>query len=226
MKIAAMHDCSDAQLLALAQEGEEAAFAELVNRNSSTSFKLAMSILKDRQDAEDAVQNSFWNAWKHLRGFQGDSKFSTWISSIVINQCLMRLRKARRASFLYLDGGVDGSEVRMPELSDRGPSPEAQLDGKEMAAILHREIGRLPPMFRSVLVLRELDELSMDDVALRLGISLVAAKSRLMRARNELRRRLASFAKLPGHTVAVREHVAQTKRHRPAEKRLHQCATG
>jgi len=185
-----MHDLSDDQLLTLAQDGEEAAFAELMSRNSSSSFKLALSILKDRQEAEDEVQNSYWNAWRYLGRFQRDSKFSTWISRIVINQCLMRLRKARKASFLYLDEGAAGGEMGVMELPERGPTPEAKLGSKEMSAILHREIRRMPPIFRSVLVLRDLEELPMDDVAVRLGITLVAAKSRLMRARAELKQRL------------------------------------
>ena len=185
-----MRDFSDDQLLTLAQDGEEDAFAELMSRNSSSSFKLALSILKDRQDAEDEVQNSYWNAWRHLGRFQRDSKFSTWISRIVINQCLMRLRKLRKASFLYLDESAAEGNVGVMELPDRGPSPEAELGGKEMSTILHREIRRMPPMFRSILVLRDLEELPMNDVASRLGISVVAAKSRLMRARAELRRRL------------------------------------
>jgi RNA polymerase sigma-70 factor (ECF subfamily) len=196
-----MHDLSDDQLLTLAQDGVEGAFAELMSRNSSSSFKLALSILKDRQDAEDEVQNSYWNAWRYLGRFQRDSKFSTWISRIVINQCLMRLRKARKASFLYLDEGSAGGEVGVMELPDRGQSPEAELGGKEMSAILHREIRRMPPIFRSVLVLRDLDELPMDDVAVRLGITLVAAKSRLMRARAELRQRLEKQLRPSGRTV-------------------------
>ena len=201
MKTAGMHDLSDDQLLTLAQDGGEGAFAELMSRNSSSSFKLALSILKDRQDAEDEVQNSYWNAWRYLGRFQRDSKFSTWISRIVINQCLMRLRKARKASFLYLDEGADEGNVGVMELPDRGPTPEAELGGKEVSAILHREIRRMPPIFRSVLVLRDLDELSMEDVAERLGISLVAAKSRLMRARAELRQRLEKQYGPSGRTV-------------------------
>jgi RNA polymerase sigma-70 factor (ECF subfamily) len=176
-----MHDLSEDQLLTLAQDGEEDAFAELMSRNSSSSFKLALSILKDRQEAEDEVQNSYWNAWRYLGGFQRDSKFSTWISRIVSNQCLMRLRKARKASFLYLDEGLAGEGVGVRELPDRGHNPEAELGSKEMSAILNREIRRMPPLFRNVLVLRDLYELPMDDVAVRLGITLVAAKSRLKR---------------------------------------------
>ena len=172
-----------------------------MGRNSSSSLKLALSILKDRQDAEDEVQNSYCNAWRYLGRFQRDSKFSTWISRIVINQCLMRLRKTRKASFLYLDEGAAGGEVGVMELPDRGPTPEAELGGKERSAILHREIRRMPPILRSVLVLRDLDELPMDDVAVRLGITLVAAKSRLMRARAELRQRLDRQLRPSGRTA-------------------------
>jgi RNA polymerase sigma-70 factor (ECF subfamily) len=185
-----MRDLSDDALLTLAQERNEAAFEELMRRNSSTSYKLALSILKDRQDAEDEVQNSYWNAWRHLAQFQRDSKFSTWISRIVINHCLMRLRKARRASFLYLDEGAADGEVHVFDLHDRKSTPEAELSNRELSTILHREIRRLPPLLRGVLEMRDLHELPMEEVARRLGISIVAAKSRLMRARHELRRRV------------------------------------
>ena len=197
-----MQELSDDQLLTFAQGRDEAAFAELMHRNSSSSFKLALSILKDRQDAEDEVQNSYWNAWRSVGQFQRDSRFSTWMSRIVINQCLMRLRKARRASFLYLDEGVGVGGLKVMELPDRGSTPEAELGGKEMSAILHKEIRKLPPLLRNVLVLRDLDELSMDDVAGRLGISIVAAKSRLLRARSELRRRIETHC-TPSKPTAV-----------------------
>lgn len=185
-----MLDLSDDALLTLAQESNEAAFEELMRRNSSTSFKLALSILKDRQDAEDEVQNSYWNAWRHLGQFQRDSKFSTWISRIVINHCLMRLRKARQASFVYLDQGAAEGEVRVLELRDRKSTPEAEVSSRELSTILRTEIRRLPPLLRGVLEMRDLHELPMEEVAGQLGISIVAAKSRLMRARQELRRRL------------------------------------
>jgi RNA polymerase sigma-70 factor (ECF subfamily) len=185
-----VRDLSEDELLTLAQEKDEAAFAELMSRNSPTSLKLALSILRDRQDAEDEVQNSYWNAWRCLGQFRRGSKFSTWISRIVINHCLMRLRKLRKASFLYLDEGAAGGDVPVMELAETGSTPEAELGGRETSAILHREIRRLPPLLRDALVLRDLDELSMEEVAGRLGISLVAAKSRLLRARAELRQRL------------------------------------
>jgi RNA polymerase sigma-70 factor (ECF subfamily) len=186
-----MRDLSEEELLTLAQERDENAFAELMKRNLSASFKLALSILKDRQEAEDEVQNSYWNAWRYLGQFQRGSKFSTWISRIVINHCLMRLRKARRASFLYLDEGAAEGEVRQIELPSGEPTPEVECGNAETSGILQREIRRLPPLLRNVLVLRDLEELPMDDIAGQLGISIVAAKSRLLRARMELRRRMS-----------------------------------
>lgn len=186
---AAARQLSDEELLTAAQQHDELAFAELMRRNESSSMKLALSILRDRQDAEDEVQNSYLNAWKYVANFRGGAKFSTWMSRIVTNQCLMRLRKGKRASFLYLDEGP-GGDVATIELPDLCPSPEAQLGGKDSIAALHGEIRKLPPLLRNVLVLRDLNELPIDDVAKRLGITIVAAKSRLQRARVELRRRL------------------------------------
>ena len=189
----ALRNLCDEELLDLVQKRDEAAFAELMSRTSSCSFKLALSILKDRQEAEDEVQNSYWNAWRSVEQFHRGSKFSTWMSRIVINQCLMRLRKGRQARFLYLDEGTDDGNIGVMELRDCRSTPEAALVDRERSAILHREIHRLPPLLRNVLVMRDLEEMPMDDVAVRLGISLVAAKSRLLRARTELRNRLERF---------------------------------
>lgn len=186
---ASIQNRSEDELLTAAQARDEAAFAELMRRNESSSMKLALSILRDRQDAEDEVQNSYMNAWRYVPSFRGGAKFSTWMSRIVTNQCLMKLRKGKRASFLYLDEGP-GGEVATIELPDLCPTPEAQLGGKGSIAALHGEIRKLPPLLRNVLVLRDLNELPIDEVARHLGITIVAAKSRLQRARMELKRRL------------------------------------
>lgn len=114
----------------------------------------------------------------------------------MINHCLMRLRKVRRANFLYLDHPAEG-ETAAIELPDRRSTPEGELLDDEMSAVLHKEIRRLPPLLRNALVLRDLEELSMEDFAERLGISIVATKSRLLRARRELRQRLQSSLARP-----------------------------
>ncbi|MDQ6707668.1 MAG: sigma-70 family RNA polymerase sigma factor [Acidobacteriota bacterium] len=182
---------SDDELVLLSQGGRQDAFSELIRRNYSSSFKLALSILHERQEAEDEVQNAYWKAYRHIGQFQRDSKFSTWLTRIVVNQCLMRLRQTRRAKFFYLDDALIGDERGTLELVDNTDSPESALGSKELSELLKKEIGRIPPLLRNVFVLRDVKELSMPEVARQLGISIAAAKSRLLRARLELRQRLA-----------------------------------
>ncbi len=182
-------ELGDDELLTRVQEGDQAAFEELMRRNSPASLRLAVSILKDRHEAEDAVQDSYWNVWRSVGHFQRESKVSTWITRIVMNQCLMRLRKSQRARFLYLDDGSAEGELAGREMAGGEPTPEGALVRKEAAAILRTEAGRLPPLLRDVVVLRDLCELPMSVVAERLEISVLAAKGRLFRARRELKRR-------------------------------------
>ena len=192
---------NDDELVLEAQRGRHDAFELLMNRNFSSSFKLALSILRDRQEAEDEVQNAYWKAFQHIGQFQRDSKFSTWMTRIVVNQCLMRLRQTRRAKFLYLDDSLIGEERGTFELVDRTDSPETTLGGKELSELLRKEISRIPPLLRNVFVLRDVNELSMAEVAERLGISVAAAKSRLLRARLELRQRLEKHCGRLGHAT-------------------------
>ncbi len=184
---------SDDELVVLAQQRDEPAFAELMRRNSTVSFRLALSMLRDRQEAEDEVQNSYFNAWQHLGQFQRGSKFSTWITRILLNQCLMRLRKTRRATFVFLDEPLRDDGPARLELRDKTASPEMELQNEELSVVLKREISRLPPLLRSVLLMRDVNERSTIEVAESLGISPAAVKSRLSRARGELRRRIASL---------------------------------
>jgi RNA polymerase sigma-70 factor, ECF subfamily len=179
----------DEGLVLLAQQGDNAAFAQLVERHYSACLKLATSILRDREDAEDEVQNACWKAYEHIGQFQRDAKFSTWLTRIVVNQCLMRLRQHRRQRTVYVED-MAGEDARVMELPSAEISPEAELAQFEVANVLQKEISRIPPLLRKVFLLRDVQELPMQDVADELGISLAAAKSRLLRARVELRNRL------------------------------------
>jgi len=180
----------DNQLVRLAQQGRKDAFSELTNRHYRSTLRLAISILHDREEAEDETQNAWWKAWQHIDQFHIDAKYTTWVTRIVVNQCLMRLRRARRAKFLYIDDVRIGEERGTLELVDTVRSPEIQLGSTELAAVLEKEIRRIPPMLRSVFKLRDVDQLPMPEVAETLGISMAAAKSRLLRARAELRARM------------------------------------
>jgi RNA polymerase sigma-70 factor, ECF subfamily len=179
----------DESLVLLAQQGDNAAFAQLAERHYSSCLKLATSILRDREDAEDEVQNAFWKAYEHIAQFQRDSKFSTWLTRIVVNQCLMRLRRLRRQKTVYVED-IAGEDARVIEIPSEGLSPEVELGQAEVADVLQTEISRIPPLLRKVFLLRDVQELPMQEVADELGISLAAAKSRLLRARGELRDRL------------------------------------
>ena len=181
---------ADAELIDSARRGDSEAFTELVNRHYQPSLKLARSILRDFEDAEDEVQNAFTKVYLHLSRFEGNSRFSTWLSRIVVKQCLMRLRNARPARFAYLDDpGAEEGNVKM-ELADTSATPEESLGRGEVEALLRREVNCIPPLLREPLLLRESLRLSLTEVADRLGITEAAAKSRLLRARRELRARL------------------------------------
>ncbi|MEO7653590.1 MAG: sigma-70 family RNA polymerase sigma factor [Bryobacteraceae bacterium] len=148
-----------------------------------------LALLARHAAAEDEVQNAYWKAYQHFGQFHCDAKFSTWITRIVINQCLMRPREQRPASLIYL-GDPGGDDRRVMELADERRTPEENLGSKEVQALLAREVSRIPPLLRNAFVLRDVKELSMQQAAAELGISVAAAKSRLLRARTELRQRL------------------------------------
>jgi RNA polymerase sigma-70 factor (ECF subfamily) len=182
-------EMADDGLVSLCQQGDQVAFDELMRRHQMSAMKVAVSIVRDRQDAEDEVQNAFWKAYEHINQFQRDAKFSTWLTRIVVNQCLMRLRQVRRARFAYIDD-AEADDVAAADLRDLRPSPENLLGVNEVAAVLELEIKRTPPLLRHVFLLRDVENKPMPEVAAKLGISVAAAKSRLLRARAELRSRM------------------------------------
>jgi RNA polymerase sigma-70 factor (ECF subfamily) len=187
----AFSELTDTDLVEMCQSGDQSAFAELMARHQSTAMKIAVSILRDQQDAEDEVQNAFWKAYEHIKQFQREAKFSTWLTRIVVNQCLMRLRQLRGAKFLYLEDAISsGDETLTLELRDTRISAEQEIGREQVALVLREEIRRTPPLLRNVFLLRDVEQRPIPEVAERLGISLAAAKSRLLRARLELRRRM------------------------------------
>jgi RNA polymerase sigma-70 factor (ECF subfamily) len=181
------------QLVTAAKQGDTAAFEELVNRYESKIFRLTWNITGNREDAEDAMQDAFLKAYSHLQGFQGDSRFYTWLVRIAANEALMRLRK-RRPNQVSLDEPIEGDTDPMSrELEDWRPSPEQRYAQSEMQNILAEVIQRLEPEYRIVLVLRDVEELSTQETADALGISVTAVKSRLLRARLKLREKLNRY---------------------------------
>lgn len=189
-RVVSPESSEDARLVAAAQAGDVEAFSALAARHRSLCMKLAISVLHEREDAEDEVQNSLLKAYRHIGQFHSDSKFSTWLSRIVINQCLMRVRQTRRARLLPIDEQTDDREAPARYLAADGPSPEEMLGASEIAALLAHEVRRIPPLLRKTFLMRDVEGQPMPNVAAELGISVAAAKSRLLRARSELRERL------------------------------------
>jgi RNA polymerase sigma-70 factor, ECF subfamily len=189
-EIAKTNALSDAELVSQARSGDEKAFCVLVARHHRTCVNIAASILRDRSDAEDQVQEACYKAFEHLEQYHGGGQFLTWLLRIVTNQCLMLLRARRNVQFLYLDGESDRETSGPRELRANIANPEQELVHDELCNLLQREIGRIPPRLKNVLLLRDVQELPMLDVAARLKITVPAAKSRLLRARIELRDRM------------------------------------
>ena len=183
-------ELTDAQLVGLAKQGDREAFAELIHRHRRRCANLATSILRHRGEAEEETQNACWKAFKYIDQFKGDSEFSTWLLRIVENQCLMVIRQRRRAQFVHIDN-LDPERAYGPtQLPTPDADPEGALGRREVLRVLQSEIRGIPPLLRKVLVMRDVEELPVSDLALRLGITVAAAKSRLLRARTELRRRM------------------------------------
>ena len=180
-------------LVAAAKSGDAAAFEELVNRYERKIFRLTMNITRNREDAEDAMQDAFMKAYAHLDNFQQDSRFYTWLVRIAANEALMRLRK-RRPNQVSLDEPIEGDDDLIPrEVEDWGPSPEQRYAQSEMHEILSQVIDQLEPDFRVVFVLRDVEGLSTEETAAAVGISVPAVKSRLLRARLKLRQKLNRY---------------------------------
>jgi RNA polymerase sigma-70 factor (ECF subfamily) len=184
----ALSSATEEDLVAAARGGDVRAFGELFQRHRRSCLKRAKSMMHNRGDAEDEVQNAFWKAFQRLDQYRGEGTFAAWLNRIVENQCLMRIRDDRRSRHVYLDETSD-SNIRL-ELVGRTADPEDELGVDEVVRVLRTEIARIPPLLRNVMLLRDLEQLPITDVAVRLGLSVPAAKSRLMRARVELRSRI------------------------------------
>jgi len=183
----------EGSLVAAAKGGDITAFETLVERYERKIFRLAQNITQNKEDAEDVMQEAFLKSYQHLDEFQGNSRFYTWLVRIAVNQALMKLRK-RRPNQISLDEDVDTGEDTIPrEVEDWGPSPEDRYEQSELGSILNTTIAELEPPFRIVFQLRDIEELSTEETAEALGLSIPAVKSRLLRARLKLRQKLNKY---------------------------------
>ena len=181
---------TDEDLVRLAKGGDNAAFGKLMERYQNKIYRLGRRMTETDEDAEDVLQEAFIKAFKSLRRFKEKSKFSTWLYRITVNQALMKLRK-RKLDAVSLDEPVateEGSVQR--DIEDDTPDPLQMLIETESLETLDEAIADLPPRHRAVFVLRHVEELSTEETARILKITVPAVKSRLHRTRMELKEKL------------------------------------
>jgi RNA polymerase sigma-70 factor (ECF subfamily) len=184
-------------LVAHARDREDhTMFESWIRQHNRRLFRVARSILRDDAEAEDAMQDAYFKAYRHKRDFSGRSQPGTWLTRIVINQALMRLRQHRRERAVVRLGARNhesgGSVPEIAGLPDHGAeSPPASTLRAELRRVLERRIDELPIAFRTVFVMREVEEMSVEETAESLGIPEATVRSRLFRAKAQLRALLA-----------------------------------
>ena len=184
----------DAALARRIARGDEAAFEAVMRQQNGRLFRVARSILKDDADAEDALQEAYIDAYRNIAKFRGDARLSTWLTRIVINQALGRLRKQKRDGVIVPFSTTRGSdnEPEEPVLADtRNDSPETAAMRADMRRLLEQKLDELPVAFRTVFVMREVEEMTVEETAECLAIPSATVRSRLFRARALLRESLA-----------------------------------
>jgi len=199
MPVSSQAGVDESTLVAQSRQGDSVSFGELVRRYEAKIFRMAQHVTQNREDAEDVLQETFMKAYEHLDQFQGNSKFYTWIVRIAVNQALMKLRRRKTDKSVSLDETIDtGEDTIVREIAAWDENPEQRFSREELGGILDTAVESLEPPYRSVFVLRDIEELSTEETADALGLSIPAVKSRLLRARLQLREKLTRYFKRKG----------------------------
>jgi len=183
----------DVTLVRSAKEGDMAAFEELVNRHTDMILRVAMHITNSREDAEEAVQDAFLKAFQHLQRFEERARFSTWLTRIVINEALMKLRRRQRTRTVSIDNEAEEFRSLGDEIVDGRPNPEEIYRGTQLRLALHSGLTSLSDKYRVVFLMRDVEGFSTIDTAEMLELSVPSVKSRLVRARLKLRECLSPY---------------------------------
>jgi RNA polymerase sigma-70 factor (ECF subfamily) len=188
---------NEATLVAQAQAGNDAAFSTLVRQYDRYIYRLALNITGNKEDAEDVLQETLLKAYTKIGQFEGGSRFYTWLVRIGVNEALMKLRKRSPQKEVSLDEPLEGNDRSlMPrEIEDWADDPEQRYAKIELNKILDETVSKLEPQFRTVFVLRDMENLSTEETAQIMGLSVPAVKSRLLRARLRARELLNEYFK-------------------------------
>jgi RNA polymerase sigma-70 factor, ECF subfamily len=184
---------ADVEVARLCAAKDGGALRHVITANNQRLFRTAWSILKDRSEAEEAVQAAYLSAFASIGGFEGRSSLSTWLTRIVANEALGRLRAARRRQAHLEREGVAVLDSYRENLmrGSEAPAPDAAVAREQLRRLLERAVAGLPDVFRTVFVLRDIEGLSVEDTAATLGIPAATVKTRLLRARRRLQEALA-----------------------------------
>jgi RNA polymerase sigma-70 factor (ECF subfamily) len=195
------------ELVKKAQAGDIDAFESLVTLYERRVYNIAYRLVENQGEAEDVLQETFLKAFENLAQFRGESSFYTWVVQIAVNTALQKLKKLQRIPTVSLDENSEEEEDYRPkEIAIWEETPESLYSKRQIQEILDQAIASLPLIYRSVFLLADVEELPMVRVAEMVGTSLPAAKSRLIRARLELRDRLSRYFKKKGAPVFTVEH--------------------
>jgi RNA polymerase sigma-70 factor (ECF subfamily) len=187
----AMQEKREPELIAACKRGDKAAGTELLGRHYASSLRVARGMLRSQEESQDAVQSAYFSALRHLRNFRGDATFKTWITRIVMNECLARLReRRRRRDWFSLDDRSRSTELTM--LASAAPTPEKLTLRQEIATALSDAAAGLPKPLRDVFALCAFSGLSLKEAATVLGLTVGATKTRLFRAHARMRSHLQS----------------------------------
>lgn len=181
-------DGGEVDLLRRATSGDQDALERIFSRHSSALYQTALRLVGTPEEAEDVLQEGMLNAFRNLRRFEGRSQFSTWLTRIVINAALMRLRSRRARPVVSLDEKLSSEDdtTFADHFAGAGPNPEQLYAREELRGMLHRQLSRLSPVLRSAFLLREVQGLSTQEAAESLGVSEGTLKARLHRAKRQL----------------------------------------
>jgi len=182
--LAASEQLSDSEVVARVVAGDTALFEILMRRYNQRVYRAVRAILGTDEESEDAMQQAYLNAYSHLRQFEERAQFSTWLTRIAVNEALARLKKRKR-------NGWDGGEEAMMAIESAMPDPEQQAHASQMREVVESELEALPAMYRTVLVLRDVEGLTTAEAATCLDLSEDVVKTRLHRARTMVRERIA-----------------------------------
>lgn len=178
---------TDIELVGRIGAGDRRAMEQLMRRHNRTVFRTARAILRDDAEAEDAVQDTYLKAFRNLSAFRGDSSFSTWLVRIAANEALMRRRRiARRAEVIPIDH-ESGESLMEEVMADHAEGPERQALDAEVRRMLERRIDSLPDLYRSVFVMRAVEEMTVEETAAALGLPEATVRTRFFRARGMMR---------------------------------------